>query len=92
MNGRMAVSATIGIQSPLCPFQNLRVARIMTLNAEERHGRRQKFAVHGTVRTVAVDTIFGNIAMLVNEWSALLHVAASAKLACTVPFEHFLTV
>lgn len=52
----------------------------MALQAKERHCHFQHIIVHGTMRTMAADTVLVIFRMLINEWTILVGMALGADL------------
>ncbi len=62
----------------------------MALEAEEWHGCIEQVIVDGSVWSVAVGAVFGDVAMLVCEWPLLLHMASGACFLLGIPLEKLL--
>jgi hypothetical protein len=63
----------------------------MALQAKERHCHLQHIIVHGTMRTMAVDTVLVIFRVLINEWPFLVGMALGADLLDSCLFEQIVT-
>src|SRR5512133_2333829 len=88
MDVGVTVSATIGIQWLRPRGKGAAMTRVVALDAQKRHGRREQSAVGRSVRAVAIAAIFGDITMLIGEGAVFFHMTACAKVARGDSLEH----
>src|ERR1043166_2540936 len=85
----VAIGAAVGVERLLPRVHHAAVSRVMGLYAEKRHCRRQQPPVDRSMGGVAGCTVFGDIAMFIDERAALFHVAAGTEIPQRAPFQQF---
>lgn len=85
----MTVSATVGIQWHLLGVHFAAVGRIVTLDAEKRHGGGQQAPVYRAMGSMTGGAIFSHITMFVDKWATFFHMAAGANIPLGNPLQQF---